>query len=134
MRLKPCPFCGGKARVMQMGYPHWIYCEKCGAKIHAGTTDEKDSIMAWNKRAEDEPVIHCRDCKWFGEPGCAIWIVDDSDKPTEDDFCSFADPKDLNWVNRNRKALAKLRENKDIEAMRKDLLKRMKKLEEKDND
>ena len=132
MRLKPCPFCGGKARVMQMGYPHWIYCEKCGAKIHAGTTDEKDSIMAWNKRAEDEPVIHCRDCKWFGDIGCAIWIVDDSDKPTEDDFCSFADPKDPTWML--KPAAVRLREKEKIEAVRADLLKRMKKLEEKDND
>lgn len=38
-------------------------------------------------------VIYCRDCKWFGEPGCAIRIVDDSDKPGEIDFCSFAERK-----------------------------------------
>ena len=57
MRLKPCPFCGGKARVMKMGFPHWIYCEECGAKIHAGTTDERDSMRAWNKRAITEPAI-----------------------------------------------------------------------------
>ena len=56
MRLKPCPFCGGKARVMQMGYPHWIYCKECGAQVHAGTTDEKDSERAWNKRAKPEPT------------------------------------------------------------------------------
>ena len=32
------------------------------------------------------PVIRCKNCKWFGEAGCAIKIVDDSDKPTENDI------------------------------------------------
>ena len=36
-------------------------------------------------------VIRCKDCKWFGDIGCAISIVDDSDKPKENDFCSFAE-------------------------------------------
>lgn len=36
-------------------------------------------------------IIRCRDCKWFGSAGCAVRIVDDSDKPTEDDYCSFAE-------------------------------------------
>lgn len=36
-------------------------------------------------------VVRCKDCKWFGEIGCAIRIVDDSDKPKEDDYCSFAE-------------------------------------------
>ena len=38
-------------------------------------------------------VVRCKDCKWFGDFGCAIRIVDDSDKPTENDFCSFAERK-----------------------------------------
>lgn len=41
--------------------------------------------------AEWAEIIRCRDCKWFGEIGCAVQIVDDSDKPTENDFCSFAE-------------------------------------------
>jgi Lar family restriction alleviation protein len=49
-KLKPCPFCGGKAHVMQMGFPHWVYCEDCGAKVQGGTCEEKDSIKAWNRR------------------------------------------------------------------------------------
>ena len=40
--------------------------------------------------AEPE-IIRCKNCKWFGDFGCAIRIVDDSDKPTENDFCSFAE-------------------------------------------
>ena len=38
-----------------------------------------------------QEIIRCKDCKWFGDFGCAIRIVDDSDKPTENDFCSFAE-------------------------------------------
>ena len=50
--LKPCPFCGGKAHVMDMGFPHWIYCEDCGAKVHGRVIgDEEASIKAWNRRA-----------------------------------------------------------------------------------
>jgi len=54
-KLKPCPFCGGKAHIMKMGYPHWIYCEKCGAKVHGGVVGEEEgekaSIEAWNRRS-----------------------------------------------------------------------------------
>ena len=52
--LKPCPFCGGEAKISDMGYPHWVFCEKCGARIHGYTTDERDSIEAWNRRADDD--------------------------------------------------------------------------------
>ena len=40
---------------------------------------------------EQPEIVRCKDCKWFGKAGCAIEIVDDSDKPTEDDYCSFAE-------------------------------------------
>lgn len=39
-------------------------------------------------------LIRCKDCKWFGDIGCAISIVDDTDKPSENDYCSFAERKD----------------------------------------
>jgi len=41
--------------------------------------------------AEWVEVIRCKNCKWFGEIGCAIGIVDDSDRPSENDYCSFAE-------------------------------------------
>ena len=39
-------------------------------------------------------VVRCKDCKWWNEPGCAISIVDESDKPHENDFCSFGERRD----------------------------------------
>ena len=39
-------------------------------------------------------LIRCKDCKWFGDIGCAISIADDTDKPSENDYCSFAERKE----------------------------------------
>ena len=53
--LKNCPFCGGEAKVMDMGYPHWVYCTKCGAKVQGGKYGKNGvnaSIEVWNKRVE----------------------------------------------------------------------------------
>lgn len=36
-------------------------------------------------------VVRCKDCKWFGHAGCAIRIVDDSDSPSDSDYCSFGE-------------------------------------------
>ena len=36
-------------------------------------------------------IVQCKDCKWYGHLGCAIRIVDDSDKPNDNDFCSFGE-------------------------------------------
>ena len=38
-----------------------------------------------------DSVVRCKDCKWRGSIGCAITIADDSDKPKDDDFCSWGE-------------------------------------------
>lgn len=44
------------------------------------------------ERISAEPkIIRCKDCKWFNDFGCAIRIIDDTDKPKETDFCSHAE-------------------------------------------
>ena len=39
-------------------------------------------------------VVRCKDCKWYNKSGCAILIVDDTDKPTDNDFCSYGERAD----------------------------------------
>ncbi len=64
--------------------PEWddllVICDNCGHTIHVAKKDARH-------------IIRCRDCKWFNDSGCAICIVDDSDRPKENDFCSFAERK-----------------------------------------
>ena len=59
-QLKPCPFCGGKAKLCideEAHYGLYVECQSCHA-----TTDKwipesywKDSALAaWNQRASDE--------------------------------------------------------------------------------
>ena len=39
-------------------------------------------------------VVRCKECKWFNTWSCAKWIVDESDKPKENDFCSWGERRD----------------------------------------
>ena len=39
-------------------------------------------------------VVRCKDCKWRGKAGCAIDIVDETDEPKDDDFCSYGERAD----------------------------------------
>lgn len=46
----------------------------------------------WNDR--DNEIVRCKDCKWRGELGCAVSIVDESDIPNDDDFCAWGERKE----------------------------------------
>ena len=55
--LDKCPFCGGDATLQSndFGFPHWVYCMDCGAKVHGGLQESEEqsviaSIDAWNRR------------------------------------------------------------------------------------
>lgn len=56
--LKPCPFCGGKAKQDEF-YDEcyltaWsVFCDYCGAEIKSIAGIE-NAIEAWNRRASDE--------------------------------------------------------------------------------
>ena len=54
----------------------------------------ENAIIMAIEALKSEPVVRCKDCKWFNDIGCAIRIVDDSDKPKDDDYCSFGERKD----------------------------------------
>ena len=72
-------------------YPKYV-------ELHRKISAMIGNVDGWIKRLADLPptepeIIRCKDCKWFDNIGCAIKIVDDSDKPTEKDYCSFAERK-----------------------------------------
>ena len=62
-KLKPCPFCGGKAKLAKQTVSMWflqfdsyyVVCDNCGARsrIAVEVAEEKDkAIEAWNMRVE----------------------------------------------------------------------------------
>ena len=65
--------------------------------IKVNLPDNWADIVAEKLKKDESICIHvirCKNCKWFGDVECAIKIVDESDKPTENDFCSFAELKE----------------------------------------
>ena len=64
IELKPCPFCGSKARMFFDNYSvgYGVYClrEKeglpCSAAVLAVYSDEVKAAEAWNRRAKDGRV------------------------------------------------------------------------------
>lgn len=67
----------------------------CSYSDHCTLDDVKEWLNE-QPTIKAEPVVRCRECKWFNHPGCAIFIVDDSDRPTENDFCSFGERREDN--------------------------------------
>lgn len=55
-KLKPCPFCGGKAGVYQDYHGFYtVQCDKCGiGTLHK--YDEIEVINDWNRRVNNEPT------------------------------------------------------------------------------
>lgn len=59
LNLKPCPFCGGIAKMRIRRPMTVIYCKNCDAAIsycdYYEEGDSKDkAIEAWNRRAKNE--------------------------------------------------------------------------------
>ena len=70
MKIKNCPFCGGKAEVIEATHPdgnmHYdechVQCTECGARTREFTMNgyygwhtEDDAITAWNRRTMPKP-------------------------------------------------------------------------------
>lgn len=57
--LKPCPFCGGEADVIEhifeIDSTYGLQCKKCKAKTYQFYESEEKAIESWNRRTgEDE--------------------------------------------------------------------------------
>jgi Lar family restriction alleviation protein len=64
--LKPCPFCGGEARLTQTGVSPYVVCERCSNSTALHGTQEL-AIAAWNTRAAPEPSeadVRLEERKW----------------------------------------------------------------------
>lgn len=52
--LKPCPFCGSKAKLMRVGACRIVKCEGCGVST---SFLADDAAQAWNTRAIDRDEL-----------------------------------------------------------------------------
>lgn len=57
--------------------------------VKALAYDRDQYRKGWEDR--DSEIVRCKDCKWRDDPGCAIRIVDESDRPEDDDYCSWGE-------------------------------------------
>ena len=68
MKLKPCPFCNGKAHVSRCADDcrySAIYCESCGLVAKWYHDYEDEAINHWNKRTKESynsRIAHCPIC------------------------------------------------------------------------
>jgi Lar family restriction alleviation protein len=60
-KLKPCPFCGGKAELKKRKFPDdtafdgYLYCVVCQCGYQVATRESEEYIIDyWNRRATDE--------------------------------------------------------------------------------
>lgn len=53
-KLKPCPFCGGEAKIVREEYLYIVRCTKCPCDMgRQWYTRKKEAIKAWNRRADN---------------------------------------------------------------------------------
>lgn len=56
MELKPCPFCGGEAEVINNGYFVDVSCKDMNCRGYADILScktTKEAIEAWNRRVDN---------------------------------------------------------------------------------
>ena len=56
-RLKPCPFCGGQAKLEDMCWPYHVFCTNCFAMVTSvafGKDGENEAIEKWDRRTQQD--------------------------------------------------------------------------------
>lgn len=55
--LKPCPFCGGKAEMLNYSPSEWlVYCPACQGMVEQWRKTEQEAVEQWNRRADNDIV------------------------------------------------------------------------------
>ena len=94
----PCPSCGGKSRLEDMGWPHHVYCTECGMRTVStkwGEDGEKEAIKKWNTRPAP-PIGRCKDCLWYlpTSKRCKYSLGGLWGEVNELSFCSCFNPRE----------------------------------------
>lgn len=55
-KLKPCPFCGGEAEIIEEGIGFNIKCADCYAEMTPFVTDKREAIKMWNTRPIEDDL------------------------------------------------------------------------------
>lgn len=55
--LKPCPFCGGKARLKSSHGFNNVSCENCGTEYPVSFETRKRAAAVWNKRSIENELV-----------------------------------------------------------------------------
>lgn len=58
-KLKPCPFCGGKAEMLINKYndlrkEYLVACTKCDGMVERWRETEEEATEQWNRRVSDK--------------------------------------------------------------------------------
>lgn len=65
--------------------------EWCNKIIDSPYPDMLRDCSYFCKKRDLVEVVRCKDCKWRGTIGCAVDVVDESDKVEDNDFCSWGE-------------------------------------------
>ena len=53
-KLKPCPFCGGEAEMLNYSPSEWlVVCPTCDGMVERWRNTEKEAVEQWNRRVEN---------------------------------------------------------------------------------
>lgn len=75
--LKPCPFCGGEARIVYMissrfGRSFSVECPNCNLAVMPNPSNE-DAVEAWNRRYVDTDSLLALAAQF--ECGSGVWLT-----------------------------------------------------------
>lgn len=58
IELKPCPFCGGEAEMLNYSESEWlVYCPACGGAVEKWRKTEAEAIEQWNTRKPMDRIV-----------------------------------------------------------------------------